>query len=452
MSPVGRALAALSGAACIGAILTLATAPTAAAAPTALQVSPALAPSGTAVTVSGSTCAGPVDLALVSLVGGALTTVDTATATPSPEGTWSTTVSMPAAAAHVTATCDGSSAIPVVLGPDPQALHQRLATMLGTNQVVFEQTGLVEGSLYRVVSLDGTELGVDVVTNGLGRVVLPWTAERSQVLALELLPWGTGMLPFIQQIDIPLNERLTMAPLVAHTGAPITLSGDRCPGGRVQIGLSGESSGWFDLPATYPGATLTVGAAGTWSHTFSAPPEVASVTVGCQVPDGRSYFRQFVLGSLSGPSHPGAVTLTRIGAILQADPFGPLTAYRPDGSPVPLTRVGGSSVFVQGRPGKILVVEHVSFGENAEALVVDSPRQVLFDVPAPAKPPPVSAPAVTPRADPPRAGADPASAPAAAPAEIAATGSAPTEQVVLGVGLLLLGLALQKAARAHRLD
>src|SRR4051812_296636 len=224
-----RAVAVLTLIAGLAVVGLVATAAPASAAPTGVTVAPLLAAPGAPVLVSGAGCAGTVTVTAWEFTVGGVADGPGATVTAAPDGTWSATLTMPAGEALAVQAACPDAAVPVVVGSTGYPGSQWIAPALGTDQVVVERSGLVDGSLFRVVGTDGTALGEDVVEAGVGRVVLPYVPERDQVVALGVHPWTAGrFLPRALGVQMPIIAPATATPRVVTSGRVVTVRGTGC--------------------------------------------------------------------------------------------------------------------------------------------------------------------------------------------------------------------------------
>ena len=426
--------------------------------PTGVVVSPLLAPSGTPVSVTGSGCAGPVQVTVRVRGAQQLEVVQQVDAAPDAGGAWSAGVAMPQVPGVLAATCDGAEGPEVVFSP-PLPFSGDSGRLLPDGRVEVVEVGLVEGSTYRVLDPDGTELAAVEVSGGTGRVVLPWDADRPAVVTLALVGQEPNSpVPSMRNISMPLKDTAAISTHVTEPGAPVVLSGTGCPG-SVRVLSDSRTNGLDPRTPHYVDAGPAPAADGSWRLAFAAPREVIALYVTCDAAPWHSETHVLLLGVLGGPTYPSRVTLTTAGARVLLARESPnffvraVEAWTTSSRPVAVSFTGQDPpqwwvVDVVGRPGRVVFLatveaeegmewEHAGFPLQWEATIADPAPPEPPDPPDPADPSPPAAPAAT-------AVDDGSTAPGALPA----TGSAGAALGIgTGLGLVFAGLALLRLRR-----
>lgn len=188
-----------------------------------------------------------------------------------------------------------------------------------------------------------------------------------------------------------------LVPALAAAGELVTLEGDRCPSGTVEMYGVGESTDWYDAPAEYALPDVVADASGAWSTTLTMPDELLAVRADCWIADEYTAFDLVVLGLVDAA--PRAATLRPVegGTIVEGSWTSFVRALTPDGTPVPLTRRESQSgwwdvVVAPEGTTELVLLDYVSFGENAGAESGGTPAQWLATVPQEPAPPPAPGP------------------------------------------------------------
>ena len=435
------------------------------AAPADVSVSAWIAPAGSSVEVSGTGCTGEVTVDVVAWDLERPEPSQQVTTTPSTDGAWTVDVEMPPGSAYVAATCDGVESVPVVMG-STSTIGTGRSEVVDGDSVAVRTSGLVPGTTFRVVEVDGALLGEHVVgSDGEGRVELPYVPTRDSVVALALFPWVDPLfLPRLLEVELPMIGTSGISPRVVGTGDLITLSGTGCLGdvpGTASADVIGESDGWEHANPVVLRTTRPAAADGSWSFTVAAPRESLIARTGCSIGWRPGIGSSAVVGVRDAPSFPTVVTPVPGGSVVQlrrfvSSGFGPgptyptgLEVFDLAGRAVPFTDLGSGRVEVHGAPGPVLVLGSVWFDEWAPQDAIETPYQAYADLPGPRWPPPGPTPS-------PGAVDDgSAAAPVRDAPELAATGSVATDATNLALVLLVVGcgsvlLARRGAGRQRR--
>jgi hypothetical protein len=426
---------------------------TSAAEPTSVVVSPAVAPVGTPVEVTGAGCAGPVDLDVRGHrdPGGVVEVLRT-TVQPQADGTWSAVFDMPDVAAYVAVTCDGQTPLPPVVAPSGVARDVTPGRIVG-DQFVVGVGGDVDGSVFELRTETGELFASAPHVAGRATVVVPRTHEPRDLVALRLRQGAAdGVdLPYVAEastVQVPsaVSPALTVSPRIAPAGATTTASG-RCEA-AVRLTVTGQPESRHDVAPTFLDRTVPI-SAGRWSVQFPMPAEPSHVTVSCATDWSPEPTETIIAPTGATVDALGFPDADGTGWLLHYSPrcLGPTQeAFTPDGAPVPLRYVDDELLEVPvARPGPVVLLgedELPGYGEFLDS----RPQACLFPLPGAAVEPPTTAP--------PAAPAEPTARPAAAAPvaqrtpELPATGGAPLAG--WAAGLVLAGAVLLLASRRPR--
>lgn len=442
------------------ALAVLAVAPAATAAPQSLSVQPRGAPVGTPLTISGAGCAGDVAIHVAAflLPRGAFVVADLV-ATPDPSGDWTAQLPMPGAPAYVEATCDGVTAIPVVVTPAGVSNGAVAPAAVTAEGVAIELTGLVDGSEMLVLSGTGATLAAATAAHGSARVTLPRSLGPATVFATGLRLPALGVpLPYVPSsnaVDLPFAESpsVVASPRVSPGGTAVSARIAGCPG-EMTVRVTGQASGFQDTPQLYTTRHALLAAPGRFAFSFPLPPEPATIAVTCT--QGTFVEHAATITAPSSWTEPKAVIL-RDGAdwVLTVQTHGalgpPAAAFTLAGVPVQLSPSGASPEGEKFRiagtvRGPVLLLAEEQFpGEDASAKQDSRPQAWFADLgPADAAIPPTDA--TTP---PPDAGMPPNN-PEGIPVLADTGASAVLPAAAAGAAAVLFGCILMSTAlRSH---